>query len=477
MNQSLPAFAVLLALGLGTSTEAAPLPVQKPSALRDAEFEKLWNNIDCYQPDAVKFWCRVQADPKAGYAFLDRKIEPIQLNEATAKRLIDDLGSDDESTWNAAAARLKVRDVRLAMNFLDAWDYAKTDLKRKRLLPLVFNTDYSGYLENLGFYDVTLKQHNAGPGQPIYYSIRTALRPNVPQDVCLALKLHGSCEMGIGVDSLTTPDQRKTRPENAVAPYLDGHLLARLAQGHPAAEPAKSLLASSTEPNRLKCKSLGGSFDAGQLPMLWETWFSGTPDCLTKQLLRSPELSVAFLRSKMKPVQASPLRVGLLLTLLAHPDDDVWDRAAAQLEKADPRLCLPLDTLWWTAHTWEQRRRLALLICPSIPNEKSFDYKINRYTTGNREWVAIEYRVRPHLAADEIPVDYRDEGRSGGAYVEDTPKGVSRAKWNREEAAIWVLEAIGTEAALAIVERMATGHPDAGPTIAAKEVLARRIRN
>lgn len=225
MNSSLPAFAVLLALGLGTSTEAAPLPVQKPSALRDAEFEKLWNNIDCYQPDAVKFWCRVQADPKAGYAFLDRKIEPIQLNEATAKRLIDDLGSDDESTWKAAAARLKVRDVRLAMNFLDAWDYAKTDLKRKRLLPLVLD---NGYMDNLSFYDVTFSQMNQGPGMPLGYSIQTALRPGVSKNTQLALKLHGGFGMGIGVESLTTPDQAKNRPEIAIAPYLDGDLLARL---------------------------------------------------------------------------------------------------------------------------------------------------------------------------------------------------------------------------------------------------------
>ena len=454
--------------------EAAPVPVEKPTALRDAEFEKLWNNIDWYQPNTVKFWCRVQADPKAGYAFLDRKIEPIQLNEATAKRLIDDLGSDDESTWKAAAARLKVRDVRLAMNFLDAWDYAKTDLKRKRLLPLVLNNEY---MENLGFYNITLSQVNPGPGEPPYYSIQITPRPDVPKDTQLAFKLHGGCGMGIGVESLTTPDWAKNRPEIAIAPYLDGDLLARLAQGDPTAEPAKSLLASPTEPNRLKCKPLGGSFDAGQLPMLWETWFGGASERFTKQLLRCPELSVAFLRSKMIPVQASPLRVGLLLTLLAHPDDEVWDRAAAQLEKADPRLCLPLDALWRTAHTWEQRRRLALLVCPHIPKEKCFDYKINRYPSGNREWVTIEYRVRPHLTADEIPVDFRDAGRSGGASVEDTPKGVSRAKWNREEAAIWVLEAIGTEGAFAIVQRMATGHPDAGPTLAAKEVLARRIRN
>ena len=461
-------------LGIVAPTAAAPVPVEKPSALQNAEFEKLWNAIDRYQPDVVKFWCRLQSNPKAGYAFLDRKIEPIQLSEATAKRLIDDLGSDDDAIWKAAAARLKVRDIRLAMNFLDAWDYAETDLKRKRLLPLVLD---NGYMDNLGFYDVTLSLMKPAAGEPLYYSIQTTLRANVAKDVRLSLKLHGGCGMGIGVESLTTPDQSKNRPEIAIAHYLDGSFLARLAKGDPAAEPAKSLLASPTEPDRLRCKPLGGSLDAGQLPMLWETWFSGTPDCLTKNLLRCHELSVAFLRTKMKPVQANPLRVGLLLSLIAHPDDEVWDRAAAQLEKADPRLCLPLDALWQIAHTWEQRRRLAMLLSSRMPKEKCFDYKINRFTSGNREWVTIDFWLRPHLTPDEIPLDYRDARGSWGVSVEDTPKDISRAKWNREEAAIWVLETIGTDAALAIVERMATGHPDAGPTIAAKEVLARRIRN
>ena len=118
-----------------------------------------------------------------------------------------------------------------------------------------------------------------------------------------------------------------------------------------------------------------------------------------------------------------------------------------------------------------------MLLSSRMPKEKCFDYKINRFTSGNREWVTIDFWLRPHLTPDEIPLDYRDARGSWGVSVEDTPKDISRAKWNREEAAIWVLEAIGTDAALAIVERMATGHPDAGPTIAAKEVLARRIRN
>ena len=64
----------------------------------------------------------------------------------------------------------------------------------------------------------------------------------------------------------------------------------------------------------------------------------------------------------------------------------------------------------------------------------------------------------------------------GGTGIPEGADAICPIKWFREEAAIWILEAIGTHDALAIVRHMATGHPDAWPTIAAKEVLARRNR-
>ena len=117
-----------------------------------------------------------------------------------------------------------------------------------------------------------------------------------------------------------------------------------------------------------------------------------------------------------------------------------------------------------------------MFLCPDIENEKCFEYKLIRSITPVAEWISVQYWVRKDLSPEEIPAQLQDHTESSQSFPEK-PKDISRAKWNREEAAIWVLEAIGTEAALAIVERMVTGHPDAGPTIAAKEVLARRIRN
>jgi hypothetical protein len=44
---------------------------------------------------------------------------------------------------------------------------------------------------------------------------------------------------------------------------------------------------------------------------------------------------------------------------------------------------------------------------------------------------------------------------------------------DRVTLAVGMLESIGTPAAKKLLEEMATGHPDAGPTKAAKEALER----
>jgi hypothetical protein len=53
---------------------------------------------------------------------------------------------------------------------------------------------------------------------------------------------------------------------------------------------------------------------------------------------------------------------------------------------------------------------------------------------------------------------------------------VRRPTWDRAARAIVLLENIGGADALAILKEMATGHPDALPTRAAKEAVERLTR-
>ncbi len=129
----------------------------------------------------------------------------------------------------------------------------------------------------------------------------------------------------------------------------------------------------------------------------------------------------------------------------------------------------------------EQRQRLALLLVPDALKGDYWDYSIHRENLrGNNfkdKCYGISGQIRKDWPPESIPAEFRNRGgESWGYTLAESAEEISRSKWQREEAAIWVLEAIGTDAAIAILERMATGHPDAGPTIAAREVLARRLR-
>ena len=136
---------------------------------------------------------------------------------------------------------------------------------------------------------------------------------------------------------------------------------------------------------------------------------------------------------------------------------------------------MPLETIWQLAKTAEQRRRLGRLFGPVDFAAKYYDFDLRQVRIGDQTLYSLGYRIRKDLPPETIPVGVKTGG-DGAVQVSDQPDEISQAKWFREEAAIWVLEAIGTDDALAIVRRMATGHPDAWPTIAAKEVLARRNR-
>ena len=101
---------------------------------------------------------------------------------------------------------------------------------------------------------------------------------------------------------------------------------------------------------------------------------------------------------------------------------------------------------------------------------KYMDYNLIREGIGNRSYWMLESHVRKDIALETLPPDIKNHL---GAFRVFERNEIDFYLWSREEAAIWILEAIGTNAALAMVREMATGHPDTRPTIAAKEVLAR----
>ena len=474
VNRTLAAIAVCIASGLPIASQAAPVPSVPLAAQRDAEFERIWSSANWYRPHAVKLWCRVHADPKAGYAFLNRKIAPIQLSVKEAKRAIDDLGSDDEKVWKAAEARLRNRDVRLAMNFLDAWDYTKSEAQRQRLASVVYLE-----MEFPQYYDAKLVKNPPAPGLPPTYSLKMQLNPNVSKDLQLQFGLGLGESTDLDGKQLAVPDSGQYNAEASLIRYLanvrsveSNGLIDRLAEGHPGVEATKLALASFKSRSKSCRRDLGARLSPDTLPSLWEDWgYPQLPDSLTQKMLVDSDTTLAFLRPRMKPIRASALQCGLLLSLLPHPSDDVWDRACHRLLRADPRFCLPVEAIWKLAKTPDQQRRVARLFGADPEVAKYMDYNLIREGIGNRGYWMLESHVRKDIAAETIPPRLKGEGYLG---VSEDRDDLTSVLWSREEAAIWILEAIGTDAALAMVREMATGHPDARPTIAAKDVLARR---
>ena len=282
--------------------------------------------------------------------------------------------------------------------------------------------------------------------------------------------------------SLSTPNDWGSPEETAIR-YLAqspdvsvDSLLKRLGNGHPKIGATKTALAAIEKRSSRTFLRVARSLSADELPRLWDEWGPyPTSDPLTQAMLLDPEMTVAFLRQRLKPVGPNALQTGLLLSLLAHPSEDVWDKVNKQLERADPRFCMPLESIWQLANTAEQKRRLGRLLVPVDLEAKYYDFNLRRARISSQTIYMLEYRVRKDLPPEAVPARVKTRGDSAVRICEQ-PDEISREKWFREEAAIWVLEAIGTDDALAIVRRMATGHPEARPTIAAKEVVARRSR-
>lgn len=405
MNRFLVA-AVLIATVLHPQVFAAPVPLSKPIADSREELEQAWDMVGWYRPYAVKFWCRIQANPREGYAFFDRVIEPIELSEVKAKRLLDDLGSDDDKVWRAATARLRKRDIRLAMNFLDAWDYAKTDLQRRRLSSVVYLD-----LEFPDYYDVTLTKVVPFPGVRDTHFLKMTLNPNTPKELQQQLGLHPGTGTGLDPKRMQTPESWRSAPESTLIRYLERSrrpasdaLIDRLATGHSDDDTTKSARASVKARSLRHYRQLRESLSPDTLPVLWHEWgYPSSPDQLTAKMLADPEMALAFLRREMKPVRPTAIGCGLLLSFLPHPSDEVWDRACEQLQRSDPRFCLSVEQLWQLAKTPEQRRRMARVFWPDFRDVGYLEFDLIREGYGNRKYWMMESRVRKDIVPDKLP--------------------------------------------------------------------------
>lgn len=172
-----------------------------------------------------------------------------------------------------------------------------------------------------------------------------------------------------------------------------------------------------------------------------------------------PVETVAFLKGVMKPLKIDEKSVQKLTEDLASLDEKVWKPAFETFEYLDPRLAISLQKCFDDSSPGLGRQRMVAALG---------DVAANTYEGNN-----IQLR-----ATGDDSYNFSADGGSWWAEhkvsrLSSTRWGTNKRYWSRAERAIVLLEHIGTQDAIAILKSMATGHAEAGPTVAAKDSLKR----
>jgi hypothetical protein len=470
---------------LAAPAVAAPVPKDGK-----AEQERLWQQLSgdtaLALTDAV---CRFLAQPDEAAKFFDTKLRPLVLHRKDAERLIEQLGSAKEVQWKAAFDELMYLDPRLAMPVDECWALAKTD-DQKRRLAWVLNTEV---IE--GTDDSVFELRPPG-GKDGHWELKwlpkrgvKAEVPNfgfvgVPKDVEEMRSYHSGrakwTRESLAVQMLTRMDSR-----------TGWEAIERMAEGHPEAEP--TLDARSA----MEWKKGGKPFERWDREKLQadqheRDWDSLKPLTNREQqtqavmgfVIDRPAASVQFFRTKLRPLTLEKKRADELVKQLFSEKEADWKAAVDEFAKLDIRLAYPAREAWNLAKTADERSKMAMAL--------------HQYGARVMEGL-FHYDIK---AADEVPSVFRDDDKQfvkhalfytktirpdvpqevweklGGAEYDICAPGdiatLNITIWHREESAIHILNAIGTDDAIALIKDVSTGHPDAGPTKAAKVVLKRR---
>ncbi len=468
MTRLLP-FALLL---LTVPAVAAPVPKVVLSAEQEKEFNRLWaNSVAWYdRPASVMLVCRLLAEPKAATEFLNRKLLPFSRTEGEIGNLIARLDSETAAEWKSAVEELLVYDVRLAVSVPAAWELAKTDRQKNRL-GLIWQLQRYERLDDPDKHRRALSDSTSTLKPPDGRQPNWYLLTHITPRHSYGAVIHPGLAAWVRDDEFALDRKRVQLGlqvlEQIGTPEAEA-VLRRMTTGHADAGPTKD---AAEIVARLKAKSVAESRYVTGLRMLngWEH-----PDlvahlpAVVNRCLRDPARVCEFLKTRLRPLKLDAARAAELLTALFSEKDEVWKPAYRELSRYDLRLALSLPEAWERAEKPDHRVRLKWLCRGEMDaNDRYRDYQLVPEEGGDGRCV-IRQQKRAELSADPP-----DEVSYGLGFVV-SPQVSTTRRWHREESAIHIFDAIGTDDAIAVIKDMATGHADAGPTKAAKEVLKRR---
>lgn len=466
---------------------AAPVPKGSGKAEQERLWQQLAGDSALALTDAV---CRFLTQPDEAAKLFDTKLRPLVLHRKDAEKLIEQLGSAKESEWKAAFNELMYLDPRLAMPIDECWALAKTADQKRRLAWVLHTEVIEGTDDSVfelrppkGTGDFDLWELSWLPKPGVKAKIPNFGFVGVAKDV----RELRSDRCGDKWTRQTLAVQMLTRMDN----HTGWQIIERMAEGHTEAE--STIYAQIA----MKWKESGKPFkrwDNEGLPadQHKRDWDSLKPLTNRQQqtqaimgfVLDRPAESVQFFKTKLRPLKLEKKRADELVKQLFSEKEVDWKAAVDEFAVLDIRLSYPARDAWKLAKTADQRSKMAMVLhqegarvmegllhydltaadevpMPFLPVDKEFV----------KHGVLYEKTLRPG-----VPKEVWE--KLGGADYDICAPGdftsLNVLLWHREESAIHILGAIGTDEAVAVIKDMATGHPDAGPTKAAKDVLKRR---
>jgi hypothetical protein len=208
------------------------------------------------------------------------------------------------------------------------------------------------------------------------------------------------------------------------------------------------------------------TIDGKRMEALWAELEKDEADA-SRALLKLADMqkeATAFLGQKLRPLKIDAEQVTVLLDQLGSDNEAVWKKASTELEYFDPRLAINLETLMKTVTEAPARQRMVEILS-GRKAESLAGQEVNLTNLGQDKGYNFFANKGSWWADHKVD------------RINSTGWGNTRSMWTQCVRAIILLEHLSTPEAIAILERMSQGHPEAQPTRIAKESLKRSARD
>jgi len=198
-----------------------------------------------------------------------------------------------------------------------------------------------------------------------------------------------------------------------------------------------------------------------ELDALWGDLLSADELTAGRALLKFaawPGDAVTFLKEKLVPLSLTKERAMQMLADLGSANERAARAAFDELSYFDPRLALGDEELRDALLDRPASRRLGAVLL-DLPVDALCREKWHWYSPDNKVY---RFNHGPEIENRDVAIGVAGIGTKG-----------RKSTWVRAIRAVAVLEQIATPGAKALLADLATGHPDAAPTKAAKVALQR----